>query len=151
MENRPLKKLRLGPPDVYPQDPKQKEDELTPVNVKQGFSHTPNLNQSEEYGSAKNHNFSVSKVQTFINGVLTKKQEINMLPDTGRKRQLINPKENFHNVTPKSKMFIESWFKDLAGSKPLINLGKRVPIFNKKEKFLSNSVNIRFLCLELFG
>jgi hypothetical protein len=25
MENRPLKKLRLGPPDVYPQDPKQKE------------------------------------------------------------------------------------------------------------------------------
>lgn len=49
-----------------------------------------------------------------------------MLPDTGRKRQLINPKENFHNVTPKSKMFIESWFKDLAGSKPLINLGKRV-------------------------
>jgi hypothetical protein len=25
MENRPLKKLKLGPPDVYPQDPKQKE------------------------------------------------------------------------------------------------------------------------------
>ena len=25
MENRPLKKQRLGPPDVYPQDPKQKE------------------------------------------------------------------------------------------------------------------------------
>ena len=30
--------------------------------MKQGFSHTPNLNQSEEYGSAKNHNFSLSKV-----------------------------------------------------------------------------------------
>lgn len=24
-EKRPLKKPRLGPPDVYPQDPKQKE------------------------------------------------------------------------------------------------------------------------------
>lgn len=24
-EHRPLKRLRLGPPDVYPQDPKQKE------------------------------------------------------------------------------------------------------------------------------
>lgn len=24
-EHRPLKKPRLGPPDVYPQDPKQKE------------------------------------------------------------------------------------------------------------------------------
>ncbi len=30
--------------------------------MKQGFSHTPNLNQAEEYGSAKNHNFSLSKV-----------------------------------------------------------------------------------------
>lgn len=28
MENRPLKKLKLGPPDVYPQDPKQKEVSL---------------------------------------------------------------------------------------------------------------------------
>lgn len=63
--------------------------------------------------------------------MLTKKQEINTLPDTGRKRQLINPKENFHNVTPKSKMFIESWFKDLAGSKPLMNLGKRVIIITR--------------------
>jgi len=62
--------------------------------------------------------------------VLTKKQEINTLPDTGKKRQLINPKENFHNVTPKSKAFIESWFKDLAGCKPLINLGKRVDTLN---------------------
>jgi len=62
--------------------------------------------------------------------VLTKKQEINTLLDTGKKRQLINPKENFHNVTPKSKAFIESWFKDLAGCKPLINLGKRVDTIN---------------------
>lgn len=38
------------------------QDELTPVNVKQGFSHTPNLNQAEEYGSAKTHNFSLAKV-----------------------------------------------------------------------------------------
>lgn len=81
MESRPLKKQKLGPPDVYPQDPKQKEvflaiffvsrpklelpcflqDELTPINVKQGFSHTPNL-QAEEYGTAKGMNFPVSKV-----------------------------------------------------------------------------------------
>lgn len=37
-EKRPLKRPKLGPPDVYPQDAKQKEDELTATNVKQGFS-----------------------------------------------------------------------------------------------------------------
>ena len=58
--------------------------------------------------------------------MLTKKQEVNTLPDTGRKRQQINPKENFHNVTPKSKGFLEFWFKELAGSKPLNSLGKKV-------------------------
>ena len=31
MENRPLKKLKLGPPDVYPQDPKQKEVKYLPI------------------------------------------------------------------------------------------------------------------------
>lgn len=29
-EQRPLKRARLGPPDVYPQDPKQKEVSQTP-------------------------------------------------------------------------------------------------------------------------
>uniref|UniRef100_A0A8I5QKU5 Mediator complex subunit 12 n=1 Tax=Homo sapiens TaxID=9606 RepID=A0A8I5QKU5_HUMAN len=28
-EHRPLKRPRLGPPDVYPQDPKQKEEKTT--------------------------------------------------------------------------------------------------------------------------
>ncbi|KAL5013517.1 hypothetical protein ScPMuIL_007787 [Solemya velum] len=48
-ETRPLKKPRLGPPDVYPQDPKQREDELTSTSVKHGFSNMPSF--SDEYGS----------------------------------------------------------------------------------------------------
>jgi mediator of RNA polymerase II transcription subunit 12 len=38
IEKRPLKKSRLGPADVYPQEIKQKEDELTSMNVKHGFA-----------------------------------------------------------------------------------------------------------------
>lgn len=50
-EKRPLKRPRIGPPDVYPQEPKQKEDELTSVSVKHGFPTMSHL--SDEFGSAK--------------------------------------------------------------------------------------------------
>lgn len=62
-EKRPLKRSRLGPPDVYPQEPQQKEDELTSTNVKQGFSTTPLLPSSnDEFGTARNFNYSAAKV-----------------------------------------------------------------------------------------
>lgn len=50
-EKRPLKKPRIGPPDVYPQEPKQKEDELTSTNVKHGFLTMTHL--SDEFGTAR--------------------------------------------------------------------------------------------------
>lgn len=59
-EKRPLKKPRIGPPDVYPQEPKQKEDELTSINVKQGFPTTNHL--SDEFGSARNLTITANKV-----------------------------------------------------------------------------------------
>lgn len=59
-EKRPLKRPRLGPPDVYPQEARQKEDELTSTNVKHGFSTTPQ--SSDEFGTARNFNYSSSKV-----------------------------------------------------------------------------------------
>uniref|UniRef100_H7C191 Mediator complex subunit 12 n=1 Tax=Homo sapiens TaxID=9606 RepID=H7C191_HUMAN len=61
-EHRPLKRPRLGPPDVYPQDPKQKEDELTALNVKQGFNNQPAVS-GDEHGSAKNVSFNPAKFQ----------------------------------------------------------------------------------------
>lgn len=62
-EKRPLKRPRLGPPDVYPQEPRQKEDELTSANVKHGFTTTPQ--SSDEFGTARNFNYSASKVTYF--------------------------------------------------------------------------------------
>ena len=33
---------------------------------------------------------------------------------------------------------MENWFKDLSGNKPLAQLSKRVPSFNKKEEIFTN-------------
>lgn len=63
-EKRPLKKPRIGPPDVYPQEPKQKEDELTSINVKHGFPTMNHLN--DEFGTAKNCTVTASKVRVFV-------------------------------------------------------------------------------------
>lgn len=131
-EKRHLKRPRLGPADVYPQDPKQKEDELTAINVKQGFITNPQI--ADEYGSARNQNITSAKFGAFSSAILAKKQELNTIQDSGRKRQQVNPKEHFWPVTARSKNAIEAWFKDLAGSKPLTSLAKKVPIFNKKEE-----------------
>ncbi|GFT90511.1 mediator of RNA polymerase II transcription subunit 12-like protein [Trichonephila clavipes] len=130
-EKRPLNRAKLGTPDVYPQDPKQKEDELTAINVKQGFNSSPQI--PDEYGSARNSNITATKFGSYFSAVLTLKQELNRFQDSGRKRQQINPKDNFWLATSRSKNAIEAWFKDLAGSKSLTILAKKVPIFNKKE------------------
>ncbi|RWS13512.1 thyroid hormone receptor-associated protein-like protein [Dinothrombium tinctorium] len=136
-EKRPLKKPKLGPPDVYPQDPKQKEvseqsDELTAINVKQGFLTHPTI--QDEYGSARNSNVNASKFGTFFSSLLTKKQELNTFQDTARKKPQIT-KECIWLVTQRNKNTVDLWFKELnANSKTLTQLGRKVPIFNKKEE-----------------
>lgn len=85
LEKRPLKRPRLGPPDVYPQDPKQKEDELTSDSVKSGFSNRPAF--GEEYGSARDYFSNPDKFSVIYSQMMqmiTKKQELNTLPDTGK-------------------------------------------------------------------
>ncbi|XP_066905955.1 mediator of RNA polymerase II transcription subunit 12 isoform X3 [Halyomorpha halys] len=131
-EKRYLKRPKLGPPDVYPQEPKQKEDELTINNVKHGFAAYPQL--SDEFGTARNCNVTASKIGAYFNAIIGKKDEINTLPDSGRKRQQINPKDNFWPATARTKPAVEAWFKDLAGSKTLLALSKKAPNFNKKEE-----------------
>lgn len=59
------------------------------------------------------------------------------LSDTGRKKQLINTKDNFWPVTVRTKGMLDVWFKDLAGNKPLISLAKKAPSFNKKEEIFA--------------
>ncbi|XP_077344283.1 mediator of RNA polymerase II transcription subunit 12-like protein isoform X3 [Lithobates pipiens] len=131
-EERPLKRPRLGPPDVYPQDPKQKEDELTAVNVKQGFSNQPAFS-GDEHGSARNIVINPSKIGAYFSSILAEKLKLNTFQDTGRKKPQINTKDNYWLVTARSQGAIHSWFTDLAGNKHLTILAKKVPILSKKE------------------
>uniref|UniRef100_A0A8C9PYV4 Mediator complex subunit 12L n=1 Tax=Spermophilus dauricus TaxID=99837 RepID=A0A8C9PYV4_SPEDA len=131
-EQRPLKRPRLGPPDVYPQDPKQKEDELTAVNVKQGFSNQPAFT-GDEHGSARNIVINPSKIGAYFSSILAEKLKLNTFQDTGKKKPQVNAKDNYWLVTARSQSAIHSWFSDLAGNKPLAILAKKVPILSKKE------------------
>lgn len=143
-EKRPLKKLRIGPPDVYPQEPKQKEDELTSLNVKHGFPTMTHL--TDEFGTARNCNVNPSKVGAFFNLIVARKEELCTLQDSGRKRQQINTKDNFWPVTGKTKTTVNLWFKDLAGNKPLMHLAKKAPTFNKKEEIFMNLCDNQVPC-----
>lgn len=69
--------------------------------------------------------------------ILAKRNELNTLPDNGRKKQPINVKDNFWPVTGRSKGVLDMWFRDLAGTKPLVNLAKKAPSFNKKEEIFT--------------
>nr|XP_022287518.1 mediator of RNA polymerase II transcription subunit 12-like protein isoform X2 [Crassostrea virginica] len=133
-ENRPLKKPRLGPPDVYPQDTKQKEDELTATSVKHGFNNSPPIGW-DEYGSARRENISQEKFGKDFISVLNKKTEINTLQDTTKKKQM--PTKDIFWPAAKNQSAMRAWFKDLAGNKPLSVLGRKVPTFNKKEEVFS--------------
>ena len=80
-------------------------------------------------------------------GIQERKEDANTLPDTGRKRQAINARDNFWLVTGKNKASVDLWLKDLATGTGVDDLGKhsgqqrgtfsalarKVPIFNKKE------------------
>ncbi|XP_078266596.1 mediator of RNA polymerase II transcription subunit 12-like protein isoform X3 [Rhinoraja longicauda] len=132
-EQRPLKRPRLGPPDVYPQDPKQKEDELTAVNVKQGFNNQPAFS-GDEHGSARNIVINPAKIGAYFSSILAEKLKVNTFQDTGKKKPQVNAKDNYWLVTARSQSAIHNWFMDLAGNKPLTVLAKKVPILSKKEE-----------------
>lgn len=82
----------------------------------------------------RNCNVTASKVGAYFNAIIAKKEELSTMPDSGRKRQQINTKDNFWPATIRTKNSIEAWFKDLAGNKPLMSLSKKAPSFNKKEE-----------------
>ncbi len=130
----------LGRPDVYPQEKEQKEDELTAVHVKHGFTQSYSAHVSDEYASAASRaaSLTIGKVLAELRGVQGKKEEANTLPDTGRRRQSLNTKDHFWLVTGRNKAAVDAWLKDLSGPRPLSWLAKRVPVFNKREELLTS-------------
>jgi mediator of RNA polymerase II transcription subunit 12 len=118
------------------------KDELTTVNVKHGFTTSLTISDEHQHGTARNYNITASKIGAFFNAIINKKEELNTLIDTGRKRLQINPKDNFWPATARSKTTVEAWFKDLAGFKPLNILSKKASIY-----LISSRYNITLLVL----
>ncbi|NXJ10974.1 MD12L protein, partial [Odontophorus gujanensis] len=108
------------------------QDELTAVNVKQGFSNQPAFS-GDEHGSARNVVINASKIGAYFSSILAEKLKLNTFQDTGKKKPQVNAKDNYWLVTARSQSAIHNWFTDLAGSKPLTILAKKVPILSKKE------------------
>ncbi|NWS20748.1 MD12L protein, partial [Pachyramphus minor] len=108
------------------------QDELTAVNVKQGFSNQPAFS-GDEHGSARNIAINASKIGAYFSSILAEKLKLNTFQDAGKKKPQVNAKDNYWLVTARSQGAIHNWFTDLAGSKPLTLLGKKVPILSKKE------------------
>lgn len=130
------------------------QDELTALNVKQGFNNQPAVS-GDEHGSAKNVNFNPSKVTTNqsahvsrigvfyrrvvndliswllkissnFSSIIAEKLKCNTFQDTGKRKPQVNQKDNFWLVTARSQSSINNWFTDLAGTKPLTQLAKKV-------------------------
>ncbi|XP_023375713.1 mediator of RNA polymerase II transcription subunit 12-like protein isoform X5 [Pteropus vampyrus] len=112
--------------------PSGSTDELTAVNVKQGFNNQPAFT-GDEHGSARNIVINPSKIGAYFSSILAEKLKLNTFQDTGKKKPQVNAKDNYWLVTARSQSAIHSWFSDLAGNKPLAILAKKVPILSKKE------------------
>lgn len=102
------------------------------MNVKQGFSNQPAFS-GDEHGSARNIVINASKIGAYFSSILAEKLKLNTFQDTGKKKPQVNAKDNYWLVTARSQSAIHNWFTDLAGSKPLTILAKKVPILSKKE------------------
>ncbi|CAB4057506.1 MED12 [Lepeophtheirus salmonis] len=123
-----LRKPRLGLPDIYPQDVRQKEDELSGINLKQGFSLIGG---------------SILRVGSDFKTIVKRKIDLNTFPCVSSKRQPLNTKDNFTLVTAKTARKADLWFKDLwSGVKSLSLLSKKVPILNKREEIISSLMGV---------
>lgn len=72
--------------------------------------------------------FSLNDLQISSNfsSIIAEKLRYCTLPDTGRRKPQVNQKDHFWLVTARSQNAINNFFTDLAETKPLTQLAKRV-------------------------
>lgn len=69
---------------------------------------------------------SASQISSNFSSIIAEKLRCNTFPDTGKRKPQVNQKDNFWLVTARSQSSINNWFTDLAGTKPLTQLAKKV-------------------------
>lgn len=70
--------------------------------------------------------FFPDQIGAYFSSILAEKLKLNTFQDTGKKKLQANAKDNYWLVTARSQNAIHNWFTDLAGSKPLTLLAKKV-------------------------
>jgi len=69
---------------------------------------------------------SALQISSNFSSIIAEKLRYNTFPDTGKRKPQVNQKDNFWLVTARSQSSINNWFTDLAGTKPLTQLAKKV-------------------------
>lgn len=66
------------------------------------------------------------QISSNFSSIIAEKLRYSTFPDTGKRKPQVNQKDNFWLVTARSQSSINNWFTDLAGTKPLTQLAKKV-------------------------
>ncbi|CAF2948839.1 unnamed protein product [Rotaria sp. Silwood2] len=133
---RATRRSRFGLPDVFLQEQKQREDELTAETVKNGFTFKP-VDGILEHEGFKGQEFFKNAdegILDFFKIILLKKEENHTMNDsTKRKPPTINKAHFWPLMGPRTAKSFEQWLSLLASTESLGKLAKQVPIILKKE------------------
>ena len=146
-ESRPLKKSKLGPPDVYAQDGKQREDELSDINLRIGFKYSiPSIDVKDDSASALTDVCAInptelqSSLQTMI---INKNKQESYLHESLTKKRPCPTKEHFQNmILNVNENKVANFFQDLIGAASLHS------IIQKKVRFTPGTPLNRSNCSE---
>ena len=160
----PLKRPKLGPPDIYKLEGKPREDDLNSQTIKEGFKYQPVVADEVRLLLLPDKvtvmfffcfaiQFALAKdLCTIGRSERSNRRGLSMstvgmsLSDIATrkselcalqdtsKRRLQIGKDNFFLVHQKIRQHADSWLSDLALCEPLTKLIKSVPIFNKREE-----------------
>ncbi|CAF4050645.1 unnamed protein product, partial [Rotaria magnacalcarata] len=133
---RATRRSRFGLPDVFLQEPKQREDELTAETVKNGFTFKPvdGLLEHEGFKGQEFFKNADEGILEFFRIILLKKEENHTMNDsTKRKPPTINKAHFWPLMGPRTAKTFELWLSLLASTESLGKLAKQVPIILKKE------------------
>ncbi|CAF3882700.1 unnamed protein product [Rotaria sp. Silwood2] len=126
---RATRRSRFGLPDVFLQEQKQREDELTAETVKNGFTFKP-VDGILEHEGFKGQEFFKNAdegILDFFKIILLKKEENHTMNDsTKRKPPTINKAHFWPLMGPRTAKSFEQWLSLLASTESLGKLAQQV-------------------------
>lgn len=143
-ESRPLKRSKLGPPDVYGQDGKQREDELSDVNLRIGFKYSiPSLDVKDDSASALTDVCSINpaELQSSLHTMMiNKNKQDSYLHESLTKKRPAPSKEHFQNIKLNvNENKVATFFQDLIGASSLHSIIQKKVILIRKKTPLNRS------------